>query len=406
MTRLSQAELDDIKARNPVADIAARYVKLRRLGRRLVGPCPLCGGRPSSVRFEVLDDGQAWGCGACNSGGDVIRLVEKVEGVDFKTAIDRLGGVASIDAARVEKLVAERDKKRQAREAAAAKYREAERKRLWKDWQSALPIHETPAARYLAGRGLALPEPCPGLRYLPSAPYFHGQDVDTHGRASPHVMHRGPAMLAAFIRPDGHFGGLHMTWLDASDPPRKIELVDPESGEILPAKKMRGSKTGASILVAPAAIAPEQLERSEGAVIKRLIIGEGIETVLAVWTAFAAVGRPLQETAFWAAGDLGNLAGRAIETVPHPTLKRPDGRAQRVPGPVPDPDDVGLAIPDSVTELILLGDGDSEPVLTQYATTRGARRYARDGRDIRVAFAPAGCDFNDILLEREAGPCG
>jgi hypothetical protein len=45
------------------------------------------------------------------------------------------------------------------------------------------------------------------------------------------------------------------------------------------------------------------------------VIGEGIETVLAVYTAHAPAGRPIDDTAFWAAGDLGNLAGRAIETV-------------------------------------------------------------------------------------------
>jgi hypothetical protein len=64
---------------------------------------------------------------------------------------------------------------------------------------------------------------------------------------------------------------------------------------------------------------------------------------------------------------------------------------------MPDPDDVGLSIPDSVSELILLGDGDSEPVLTRFAMMRAARRYSRPGRVIRIAMAPAGVDFNDVL---------
>jgi len=42
--------------------------------------------------------------------------------------------------------------------------------------------------------------------------------------------------------------------------------------------------------------------------------------------------------------------------------------------------------------LILLGDGDSEPVLTQYAMERAARRYAKRSQ-LRIAFAPAGMDF-------------
>jgi len=68
-----------------------------------------------------------------------------------------------------------------------------------------------------------------------------------------------------------------------------------------------------------------------------------------------------------------------------------------VPDRYPDPDDIGLSIPDSVEELILLGDGDSEPLLTECAMERAARRYAKLGRSIRIAFAPAGRDFNDVL---------
>jgi hypothetical protein len=93
------------------------------------------------------------------------------------------------------------------------------------------------------------------------------------------------------------------------------------------------------------------------------------------------------------------MAGLSAKTVPHPTVRRPNGRTINIPNDQPDPDDPGLSIPDSVDELVLLGDGDSEPVLTRYAMRRAARRYARPGRTIRIAFAPAGRDFNDVLRE-------
>ena len=386
MTRFSPADLDDIRARHSLADIAGQYVKLRRAGARLVGPCPVCGGRATSQRFEILPNGESWVCAVCNDGGDVIRLVEKADNCDFLAAVERLGGQATADPAETQRLLEEREAKRLAREKTAAGFREKERKRLHEAWLTALPLHGTIAARYLEGRGLLLPPSCPGLRFLPRAPYFHGDEIDLRGRNAPKLIHQGPALLAAFIRADGTFGGLHTTFLEDGDPPRKLALVDSATGEALPAKKMRGSKTGAHIAVSPLLDQPDCL-----------VIGEGIETVLSVLTAMHLSGRDIMTTAFWAAGDLGNLAGRAIETVAHPTLKRPDGRAQRVPGPMPDPDDAGLSIPESVRELILLGDGDSDEVLTWHAMERAARRYTREGREIRVVMAPAGTDFNDIL---------
>lgn len=398
MSRLTADELEDIKQRNPIADVAGGYTKLRKAGGKLVGPCPICGGRASSQRFEVFEKDSSWACAVCPDGGDVIRLVEKVENVDFRAAIERLGGRMEIDAARQREIFEERERKRLAREKTSADYREAERKRLFKTWKSAAPIHGTVAASYLQGRGLQLPDYCPGLKFLPSAPFFHGDTIDERsGKKSPRKIHTGPAMLGAFIRPDAKFGGLHMTWLQPAELDAtgewatsgaqfiKAEILDPDTGEVLNSKKMRGSKTGAYIAIV-------LLEQP-----RRLVIGEGIETVLSVWTAMHQAGREIDDMAFWAAGDLGNLAGSANKTIAHPTLKRPNGQPQRVPDRYPDPDDPGLKIPDSVEELILLGDGDSEAFLTECAMERAARRYGREGRSIRIAFAPAGLDFNDVL---------
>ncbi|UGY27174.1 CHC2 zinc finger domain-containing protein [Bradyrhizobium septentrionale] len=394
-SRLTADELEDIKQRNLIADVAGGYTKLRKAGGRLVGPCPVCGGRASSQRFEVFEKDASWVCAVCPDGGDVIRLVEKVENVDFRGAIERLGGRVEIDAARQREIFEERERKRVAREKNSADYREAERKRLFRAWKSAMPIHDTIAARYLKGRGLQLPDHCPGLKFLPLAPYFHGEEIDDRGRKSPRKIHSGPAMCSAFIRPDGTFGGLHLTWLKVVTPSNETEgrpsllkamILDPDTGEILNSKKMRGSKVGAHIAV----VQPDQAPR-------RLVLGEGIETVLAVFTAHVMAGRFIGDMAFWAAGDLGNLAGRASGTIPHPTLKRPNGHPQRVPDRYPDPDDPGLAIPDSVEEIILLGDGDSDRLLTECAMERAARRYTRPGRIIRIAYAPEGMDFNDLL---------
>jgi hypothetical protein len=85
--------------------------------------------------------------------------------------------------------------------------------------------------------------------------------------------------------------------------------------------------------------------------------------------------------------------------VPHPTLKRPNGRAhQRAERSCRIRTIPAYRFRTAVDELMLLGDGDSEPVLTQVRHDAGSSgATARPGRVIRIAFAPAGVDFNDVL---------
>lgn len=81
-----------LKRDHPVAEVVTRYgVELRRSGRALVGRCPFHadGGRPN---FYVYPQSDSWYCYRCAIGGDVISFVERVEGVDFRRAVERLGG--------------------------------------------------------------------------------------------------------------------------------------------------------------------------------------------------------------------------------------------------------------------------------------------------------------------------
>ena len=411
-------ELLALKERNPVHEIAGRWVKLRRNGRKgYIGPCPMCSENPqvrSATKFEC--NSVKWVCaGQCQDGGDVIKLVQKREGVDFRAAIERLGGVrdekptpalarmAGLRAYQAGEPLGEvpapfgddpdlrmawvrgwgDGRKRADYEVFA---RERERKRLYDFWQAGSRWQGSSVEDYLACRGVLAPENA-RLRFHPDMPLF--ADGREH---EPLLVHRGPAMLAPFLDAAGVFRGLHITWIDTSAERCKAIVHHPETGEVLPAKKMRGTKAGCYI----------DLGTSDGLKGQRVphprvIVGEGIETVLAVYTALLRAGRDMSRTTLRAAGDLGNLAGRALETVPHPTLKTAAGRAQRVPGPDPDPQSPAMPVPDHVAELILLGDGDSEPFLTRNALERASRRHARAGRTIRVRFAPDGLDYNDAL---------
>lgn len=88
-----------------------------------------------------------------------------------------------------------------------------------------------------------------------------------------------------------------------------------------------------------------------------LMVGEGIETCLA---AMQATGIPT-----WAA-----LSTSGLRT---------------------------LKLPAEIRYVIVLADGDDPG---EVAAFEAAKRWKRDGRDVRIARPPPGLDFNDVLLGR------
>jgi hypothetical protein len=385
-------DLDDLRARNAVEDVAGRLVKLRRASgarrARLLGPCPLCGGSARSSRFEVLPSEGRWVCAVCQDGGDVIKLVMLAEAVDFRTAVERLGGGKPISEAARARAEAKAAADSLEREAKAARIREDERRSLYRMWCKAVPITDTPVAPYLKGRALD-PSRMARLRAIEALNYVHGEIEDERGRKAPRVVHRGPAMLAAIVGADGRFAGLHQTWIDPDRPGEKAEILDPDTGELLNAKKMRGSIGGGHI------------DLSVVAAPRVLLLGEGIETAQSFAEAAFDAGRlDPAETGVWSGLSIGNMAGRASASVAHPTRRTANGRVARSPGPEPDMTAPGIAIPSSVERLFLLRDGDSDPFDTDMAMRRAAARYRRDGRVILIASAPDGFDFNDLKRRR------
>jgi hypothetical protein len=231
------------------------------------------------------------------------------------------------------------------------------------------------------------------LRYHPDIPLFaDGREIE------PRVLHRGPVMLAAILMPDAaqacgfRFSGLHITWLDPAAPKGKASVRDPESGEIVPSKKVRGSKAGGYIDLG-------RVGTDSNSTLIRMFAGEGIETTLAAFTALSRAKRLRVGDGFRCGIDLGNLAGKAPHAIAHPTARTEADRPRRVPGPEADITSPAMPVPDSVVELVGLGDGDSDPFLTQNAMLRFKARHARPGRVVRTPFAPIGMDFNDCLLQ-------
>lgn len=184
-------------------------------------------------------------------------------------------------------------------------------------WRAARPASGTPVETYLEARGVRVAPPA-ALRFHPNLRHRQGGAwpamvaLVTDGEsANPVGVHR------TFLRPDG--GGKAL---------------------VSPAKMMLGPCRGGVVRLAPVA--------------SRLMVGEGIETCLAV---AAATGHPV-----WAALSTAGLAS--------------------------------LSLPSMVAEVIVLADGDDPG---EAAAQKAASRWARQGRTVRIARAPKGHDFNDVI---------
>lgn len=199
-------------------------------------PCPICGGR-DRFRFDNLDGRGTWICNSCGA-GDGMKLLLLKKGWQFKEA-----------AGHIRTVLGEIPPSRPRR-----KIDQARAMRLCSDlWGRSGPIGDDEAAAYLRSRGFSGPYP-EALRYCGAA------EVKGHPTRS-----TLPAMLALVSDPDGRPVNVHRTYLEHG---RKAEWADPQTGEIVSARKMMPGELpdGSAIRLGPA----------QG----RLGIAEGIETAL------------------------------------------------------------------------------------------------------------------------------
>ncbi len=97
-----------VRAANPIQVIAARYTQLTRAGRQLKGLCPLH--QEDTPSFVVYPEQGRWWCyGACQTGGDVFKLVMLKEGLNFKQALTFLENEIVVDSSHIPIAPAPRD---------------------------------------------------------------------------------------------------------------------------------------------------------------------------------------------------------------------------------------------------------------------------------------------------------
>lgn len=86
---MTQWEINNIKqSAPPIEEIIGRYVQLTQKGRSLLGCCPFHKDRHPSL--AVNPEKQCFICFACGEKGDVISFLQKIEGISFGEAIDKL----------------------------------------------------------------------------------------------------------------------------------------------------------------------------------------------------------------------------------------------------------------------------------------------------------------------------
>jgi phage/plasmid primase-like uncharacterized protein len=249
-------------------EIARRGIKLNGRGPERCGPCPKCGG---TDRFAINTNKQIWNCRGCQRGGDVISLVQHLDGCTFDAAVATLSRQNQTGCGIGKTAAPEPNGVLNAYRRSCCKSDVERTRDALAIWSAAREPQGTPAWTYLFRRGVAL-EALPSrinevLRFHPGCPWHKERrmclvalwtDISS-GEAC--AIHRRP------ITPDGGSLGHWRAW---------------------------GPTAGCVIRLWP-----------DDEVSRALVFGEGVETVLAAATRIAHRGTLLQPA--WAAGDAGHI---------------------------------------------------------------------------------------------------
>ncbi len=84
----------EIKARLNFVDVVRRYVELRRAGNRWVAPCPFH--QETKPSFSVNEEEGFFYCFGCQASGDLFDFYGRVNGLEFKEALEQLAEEAGV----------------------------------------------------------------------------------------------------------------------------------------------------------------------------------------------------------------------------------------------------------------------------------------------------------------------
>jgi len=348
-----------------ILDVAARLgARLKPAGSEMIGACPL--GCATRDGFVVTPAKGIFLCRPSGAAGDVIDLVQHVNGCSYAEAVEFITGETRPDRSRDEN-----DDERFAREALWRSQQEAARRRadeavrqeasrqqrssdhIADVLERAVPIAGTHAEAYLM-RGRKLDGVSrrflSDLRFVPDLPYWGY--ADERARELTKLSDGLPAMVAPFRNAAGEVVGLHQTFLDPTEPRKWQPPGDQKRNS---SKKMRA--------VTPGALAGSLIRL--GRVSEVLASSEGIETGLAWALLMTRLGRLPDGVSLAAAGSIGNLCGQMI-------------------------------MPEGVRELILLIDSDRDYRASWTKAKAAVARFEAQGVIVRVHAPPVGMDWANV----------
>lgn len=86
--RILAEDLESLREKASIVDVASEHLVVRRVGRRFVARCPFHDEKTPS--FSMDPTANLFYCFGCGEGGDVFTLVRKLDGLDFAEAAERL----------------------------------------------------------------------------------------------------------------------------------------------------------------------------------------------------------------------------------------------------------------------------------------------------------------------------